>query len=103
MGRMAGLRSAMKKQRKKMAQRMGVAISRVSPRRTLDTLGLRREASLQMGNPKKQAKPGFAVKIRPISSFDRRGNELVAADVEKGIKLMRKYDPKLEQIPRRKK
>jgi len=99
MGRMGGISRAMKQQRQKIATRTGTPISKVSPRRAFDSTGLRKEAYLQIGNPKRQTKPGFEVQIRPglVRRFGQ-GKGLRAQDVDKALKLMRRYDPKKEEI-----
>ena len=102
MGRMGGISGAMKKQRQRIAKRTGTPITLVSPRRAFNSTGLRREAFLQIGNPKKQVKPGFEVKVQPgISKRFGKGQGFVASDVDKALKLMRKYDPRKEEIRKR--
>ena len=105
MGRYGGAKSTIKKQRKKTAKRLGVPTRLVSASRAASTLGLRFDT-------RNFAKPGFEVKIRrPVARYvDRYSGQTVyerpsagsAPDLEKALKMMKRYDPELERVVRKK-
>jgi len=97
MGRQGGLRGAIKKQRAKIARRTGKPISRISATRAAQNLGFRFHSA-------DRPKPGFVVRIPHGGTYvQRRPGTFIAADTEKALKLMKKYNPRTGQLDSRRK
>jgi len=105
MGRYAGPRSALNKQRKKIAERKGISPRRVTLRRAASNLGIREIDEWAI-------RPGFEIYVKPpvfdrSAAWSNRGQRTFtqrpAETVEKALGRMKHWDPKTEQPSRKRK
>jgi len=106
MGRYAGSRGAMKKQRKKIARRKGVPITSVGKQMASNATGLRI-------NKPGLSRPGAKVKVRQPRALyvDRFSGETIyekrsgmtSSNVDNALKLIKKMNPETLQVTKRRK